>query len=81
MSLGGSVMVVESIAECLQVAFDAAAKKIALPMSSAVDIRTIPMELFMKFQTSFYAEPVDAIFKSLAGRLMMAWIASTFRPA
>lgn len=65
MSLGGSVTPVESIAECLQVAFDAGAKKVALPMSSAVDIPTIPMELFTKFQTSFYADPVDAVFKAL----------------
>ncbi|WP_180106512.1 MULTISPECIES: protease Lon-related BREX system protein BrxL [unclassified Acinetobacter] len=65
MSLGGSVTPVESIAECLQVAFDAGAKKVALPMSSAADIPTIPVGLFTKFQTSFYADPVDAVFKGL----------------
>ena len=65
MSLGGSVTPVESIAECLQVAFAAGAKKVALPMSSAVDIPSIPMELFTKFQTSFYSDPVDAVFKAL----------------
>lgn len=65
MSLGGSVTPVESIAECLQVAFDAGAKKVAMPMSSAADIPTIPVELFTKFQTSFYADPVDAVFKAL----------------
>tara|TARA_R110001592_G_scaffold249128_1_gene511586 strand:+ start:17409 stop:19448 length:2040 start_codon:yes stop_codon:yes gene_type:complete len=65
MSLGGSVTPVQSIAECLQVAFDAGAKKVSLPMSSAVDIPTIPAELFTKFQVSFYADPVDAVFKAL----------------
>ena len=65
MSLGGNVTPVESIAECLQVAFDAGAKKIALPMSSAADIPSIPAELFTKFQTSFYADPVDAVVKTL----------------
>jgi ATP-dependent Lon protease len=65
MSLGGSVTPVESLAECLQVAFDAGAKKVALPMSSAADIPTIPPELFTKFQVSFYADPVDAVFKAL----------------
>ncbi len=65
MSLGGTVTPVQSLAECLQVAFDAGAKKVALPMSSAVDIPTIPAELFTKFQTSFYADPVDAVFKAL----------------
>ncbi len=65
MSLGGSVTPVESIAECLQVAFDTGAKKVALPMSSAADIPSIPAELFTKFQVSFYADPVDAVFKAL----------------
>jgi len=65
MSLGGSVTKVDSIAECLQVAFDAGAKKVALPMSSAADIPTIPAELFTKFQTSFYSDPVDGVFKAL----------------
>ena len=65
MSLGGSVQPIESIAECLQVAFDAGAKKITLPMNSAVDIPTIPVELFTKFQTSFYADPIDGVFKAL----------------
>jgi len=32
----------------LQVAFDAGSKKVALPMSSAVEIPTIPAELFTK---------------------------------
>lgn len=65
MSLGGNISPVESIAECLQVAFDAGAKRVAIPMSSAKDIPTIPAELFTKFQTSFYADPVDAVFKAL----------------
>ncbi len=65
MSLGGNVTPVESIAECLQVAFDAGAKKVTLPMSSAADIPSIPAELFTKFQTSFYADPVDAVVKAL----------------
>ena len=35
MSFGGSVTPVENIAECLQVAFDTGAKKVALPMSES----------------------------------------------
>ena len=65
MSLGGSITPVESIAECLQVAFDAGGKRVALPMSSAKDIPSIPAELFTKFQTSFYGEPVEAVFKAM----------------
>jgi ATP-dependent Lon protease len=65
MSLGGSVIPVENLAGCLQTAFDSGAKRILLPMASVVDIPTIPGELFAKFQTSFYADPVDAVFKAL----------------
>ena len=65
MSLGGSILQVRNLAETLQVAFDAGAKKILLPMSSVVDIPTVPGELFAKFQTSFYSDPVDAVFKAL----------------
>ena len=36
-----------------------------LPMASVTDIPTIPGELLAKFQTSFYSDPVDAVFKAL----------------
>ena len=65
MSLGGSIVPVENLAESLQVAFDAGAKRILLPMASVADIATIPGELFAKFQTSFYADASDAVFKAL----------------
>ena len=65
MSLGGSLVPVESLAECLQVAFDSGAKRIMMPMSSVGDIPSIPGELFAKFQTSFFADPVDAVYKAL----------------
>lgn len=44
---------------------DAGAKRILLPMASVKDIPTIPGELFAKFQTSFYSDPSDAVFKAL----------------
>jgi len=65
MSWGGTVVQVRNLAECLQVAFDAGAKRILLPMSSVTDIPSVPGELFAKFQTSFYSDPVDAVFKAL----------------
>ena len=34
-------------------------------MASVGDIPGIPGELFAKFQTSFFADPVDAVFKAL----------------
>ncbi|WP_235905572.1 protease Lon-related BREX system protein BrxL [Tautonia marina] len=65
MSLGGNIIPVENLAESLQVAFDAGAKRLLLPMASVKDVPTIPGELFAKFQTGFYADPVDAVFKAL----------------
>ena len=65
MSLGGNLVPVENLAQAMQVAFDAGGKRILLPMASVADIPTIPGELFAKFQTSFYADPVDAVFKAL----------------
>jgi len=65
MSLGGVITSARNLAECLQVAFDAGAKRILLPMSSVGDIPTVPGELFAKFQTSFYSDPVDAVFKAV----------------
>lgn len=65
MSLGGNIIPVENLAESLQVAFDAGAKRILLPMASVRDIPTIPGELFAKFQTGFYSDPTDAVFKAL----------------
>jgi ATP-dependent Lon protease len=65
MSLGGNIVPVENLAEALQVAFDAGAKRLLLPMASVGAIPTVPGELFAKFQTSFYADPTDAVFKAL----------------
>lgn len=65
LSIGGSITKVEEFASTLQVCFDAGAKKILLPMSSAADIPTVPPELFAKFQISFYQSPEDAVFKAL----------------
>jgi ATP-dependent Lon protease len=65
MSLGGTITQARNLAESLQVAFDAGAKRILLPMSSVIDIPSVPGELFAKFQTSFYSDPVHAVFKAL----------------
>jgi ATP-dependent Lon protease len=65
MSLGGNIVPVENLAESLQVAIDSGAKRVLLPMASVKDIPTIPSELFAKFQTGFYADAGDAVFKAL----------------
>jgi len=65
MSLGGTTSAARNLADSLQVAFDAGAKRILLPMCSVSDIPSVPGELFAKFQISFYSDPVDAVFKAL----------------
>ena len=65
MSIGGTLNKVEELASVSQVAFDAGAKKVLIPMSSAVDIATVPADLFAKFQLSFYSSPEDAVIKAL----------------
>lgn len=54
MTIGGTISKVEELANTLQVCFDSGAKKILLPMSSAVDISSVPSDLFAKFNISFY---------------------------
>ncbi len=63
--LGGTINKVKELASTLQVCFDAGTKKVLLPMASAVEISTVPQELFAKFQISFYQSPEDAVFKAL----------------
>lgn len=48
----------------LRVAFDSGAIRILLPLASLRDIPTISGELFAKFQTPLYSDPVDPVFKA-----------------
>jgi ATP-dependent Lon protease len=63
MSMGGTIVQVRNLAEYMQGAFDAGVKRILLSISSVTDIATAPGKLVAKFQTSFYSDPVDAVFK------------------
>ncbi|MCB5160342.1 protease Lon-related BREX system protein BrxL [Marinomonas algarum] len=64
-TLGGIINPVDDLAGSLQLAMDNGARRVLLPMSSATDIPSVPAELFSKFQISFYADPVDAVYKAL----------------
>ncbi len=65
MSLGGNIIPVENLAEAMRVALDAGARRILIPASSVGDFQTVPGELLSKFQNSFYADPIDAVFKAM----------------
>lgn len=65
MSIGGSLIKVDDLANTLQVCLDSGAKKILLPLTSAVDLGTVPPELVGAFNLIFYNTPEDAVFKAL----------------
>lgn len=65
LSIGGTIMKVEELANVLQVCLDSGAKKILLPITSAVDMGSVPPELMGKFNLIFYQSPEDAVFKAL----------------
>ena len=65
-TIGGSVSSIDNLSDLLQVCLDAGAKKVLIPISSASKISTVPPDLFSKFQISFYEDPIDAVYKSLA---------------
>jgi ATP-dependent Lon protease len=67
MSLGGNIIPVEDLAESLQVAFDSGQNAFSFRWQMCA-IPSVPDELFAKFQASFYADPVDAVFKALGVR-------------
>ena len=64
-SIGGSLIKVDDLANTLQVCLDSGAKKILLPLTSAVDLGTVPPELVGAFNLIFYNTPEDAVFKAL----------------
>ena len=64
-SIGGTMNKVDEFANTLQVCLDAGGKRVLIPMASAADISTVPTDLFTKFQTTFYQDPQDSVFKAL----------------
>ncbi|MFH4510078.1 hypothetical protein ACEV7Y_12955 [Vibrio parahaemolyticus] len=56
---------VQDLAGSMQVALEASARTILIPMASATDIPTVPAETFTKFQVSFHGDPVDDVYKAL----------------
>lgn len=65
LTIGGSVVKPENLADTLQVARDSGAKKVLLPMTSAADFGTIPSDLLGSFTIIFYNTIEEAAFKAL----------------
>lgn len=65
LSIGGTLMKVEELANTLQVCLDSGAKKVLIPISSSQDLTTVPPELIGNFSLIFYQSAEDAVFKAL----------------
>ncbi len=64
-SIGGTLIKVEELANTLQVCQDSGAKKVLLPLTSAADLGSVPPELVGSFNLIFYKSAEDAVFKAL----------------
>ena len=64
-SIAGTMIKVEELANALQVCLDSGAKKVLLPIISAADIGFVPSELIGCFNLIFYQSAEDAVFKAL----------------
>lgn len=64
-SISGTIIKVEELANTLQVCLDSGAKKVLLPIMSAGDLSTVPPDLIGSFNIIFYSSAEDAVFKAL----------------
>ena len=68
MSIGGTIIPTNDLAGALQIASDAGAKKILLPVADMMQYSKVPADLISKFSLEVYSDPVDASFKALGIR-------------
>lgn len=64
-TIGGTLIKVDNLANTLQVCLDSGAKKVLLPMTSAMDLGSVPGDLVGAFSLIFYSSPEEAVFKAL----------------
>jgi ATP-dependent Lon protease len=64
-SISGTMIKVDELANALQVCLDSGAKKVLLPITSAGDLGSVPAELVGCFNLIFYQSAEDAVFKAL----------------
>lgn len=64
-SISGSIIKANELANLLQVCLDSGAKKVLIPITSAADLVSVPPELVGCFNLIFYQSAEDAVFKAL----------------
>ena len=65
MALSGSILEVQSLADSLQMAREAGAKRALIPLLNAKDMGTLPPDILGEVQLIFYQDPIDAVQKAL----------------
>ena len=64
-TISGTMIKVDELANTLQVCLDSGAKKVLLPSTSFVDFASVPADLMSAFQLIPYQSAEDAVFKAL----------------
>ncbi len=64
-SIAGTMIKVDELANALQVCLDSGAKKVLLPITSAADLGSVPADLIGCFNLVFYQSAEDAVYKAL----------------
>jgi len=65
MSIHGVLMRVSGLTEMLQVAMDAGAKRVVIPVENKRDFVDVPPEVLDKLEVAFYTDPVNASWKAM----------------
>ena len=64
-SISGTMIKVDELANALQACLDSGAKKVLIPSTSFLDFATVPPDLMSAFQLIPYQSAEDAVFKAL----------------
>ena len=64
-SISGTMIKVEELANTLQCCLDSGAKKVLIPSTSMIDFVNVPGDLMGAFQIIPYSSAEDAVFKAL----------------
>ena len=64
-SISGTMMKVDELANSLQVCLDSGAKRVLLPITSVAELGPVPADLIGSFNLIFYSSAEDAVFKAL----------------
>ena len=65
MSIGGTLLKVDELANTLQVCLDSGAKKILMPAVSMPELATVPADLSTAFDFILFKSPEEAVMKAL----------------